>query len=408
MWWLNILIIILGYLIGSINPAYLLGRLKGIDIRTKGSKNAGATNAWHVLGKPYGIGIAFFDVIKGVLAFLLALWLTNSSFSNIPVIAYLAVFAAIIGHDFPFYLGKGGKGAATTYGILILNLALLLVLYKLPWQAVLSLFILTLCTFLIIKAPNITYFIFAPISAITLTYLVKFNMVVLFTYLFLLYIYIVSIINLIQEKGFGKELEHMNRKVKIKLFRKILRLFAVIFSVLYFFTNKTITLIVLGIILLFFGILDIVRKIKPTISKNKIIHVLFKKKEKEHVSTITLFLLSCFITIILFPKNIAIIAVLFLIFGDTIAELAGLKFGKFKLIGKKTLEGSLASLGICFLIGLILMNILNFSLAIIIIAAFAATIIELVPLKIKRFKIDDNFSVALFTSFVLWILSLFF
>lgn len=107
-----ILSVILGYLIGSINSALLIGGIKGIDIRTKGSGNAGATNAVRVLGKKTGILVFFGDFIKGIIACFIG-WLLHKNQ------IYAGVFA-VIGHVFPLYYGfKGGKGVSTILGTLL-------------------------------------------------------------------------------------------------------------------------------------------------------------------------------------------------------------------------------------------------------------------------------------------------
>lgn len=107
-----ILAIVCGYLIGSVNSALVIGGLKGIDIRTQGSGNAGATNAVRVLGKKTGILVFFGDFLKGVLACFIGYLLHKNQI-------YAGVFA-VIGHVFPLYYGfKGGKGISTILGTLL-------------------------------------------------------------------------------------------------------------------------------------------------------------------------------------------------------------------------------------------------------------------------------------------------
>src|SRR3989344_5402254 len=101
----EVIVIILAYLIGSINPAFILGKLlKGIDIRRYGSKNAGTMNAFRVLGKPVGITTALFDLAKGILALYIASLILESSFLSVSWLTIAISFAAILGHDFPIYL----------------------------------------------------------------------------------------------------------------------------------------------------------------------------------------------------------------------------------------------------------------------------------------------------------------
>jgi glycerol-3-phosphate acyltransferase PlsY len=107
--------IVIGYLLGSISFSYLFGRwLKGIDIRKHGSGNAGATNTLRVLGKGPAILVLVLDALKGVLA----VWIGHLASTNewIPVLCGLG---AILGHNWPVYFGfKGGKGIATTIGVM--------------------------------------------------------------------------------------------------------------------------------------------------------------------------------------------------------------------------------------------------------------------------------------------------
>lgn len=107
------------YLIGSIPTAYLVVRAaRGIDIRTVGSGNVGATNAGRVLGPKGFLGVFSLDLLKGVLPTallpLLASRMLGQSVPGLPVA--VAVFT-ILGHNFPLYLGfRGGKGVSTSLG----------------------------------------------------------------------------------------------------------------------------------------------------------------------------------------------------------------------------------------------------------------------------------------------------
>lgn len=107
---------IAGYLLGSIPFAYLAGRLvKGVDIRRVGGGNVGSLNTIREIGLIPGLLVLLFDVGKGSLTVLIARWL---ELETIPV--FIAGFAAIIGHNWPVFLRfQGGKGAATTLGVLL-------------------------------------------------------------------------------------------------------------------------------------------------------------------------------------------------------------------------------------------------------------------------------------------------
>jgi acyl phosphate:glycerol-3-phosphate acyltransferase len=111
---LELVLIPVGYLIGSLPFGYWLPKLfAGVDIRTLGSGNAGATNVWRSLGFKLGLAVALLDIAKGAAAALLARWLADD------LIAVFAGLAAMAGHWRPLFLGfgRGGKAVATLGGV---------------------------------------------------------------------------------------------------------------------------------------------------------------------------------------------------------------------------------------------------------------------------------------------------
>ena len=112
---LMMLAILFGYLLGSVSTSYILGKLtKNIDIRQHGSGNPGATNTLRVLGVKAGIMLFAIDIIKGILAVLIGQLLAGE------VGGILAGLSAVIGHIWPVFTGfRGGKGVATSFGVLI-------------------------------------------------------------------------------------------------------------------------------------------------------------------------------------------------------------------------------------------------------------------------------------------------
>lgn len=104
------------YLLGSIPFGLLLGRLKGVDIRTAGSRNIGATNLWRVCGWRLGLAGFVLDFAKGLAAALIAASLLPQALPH-PYQAILAAVASVLGHNYPVWLKfKGGKGVATSAG----------------------------------------------------------------------------------------------------------------------------------------------------------------------------------------------------------------------------------------------------------------------------------------------------
>lgn len=114
----------LGYLLGSLNTAVIVGRIYGKDISSHGSKNAGLTNTLRVLGKPAAALVLAGDIAKGIVACLIGLQLGVyvASGEARDCISLLAAGAgAVIGHNWPLYFGfKGGKGALTAAAVLFM------------------------------------------------------------------------------------------------------------------------------------------------------------------------------------------------------------------------------------------------------------------------------------------------
>ena len=112
---MEVLLILISFFLGSIPFGYLLGLLKGVDIRRHGSGNVGATNVARVLGKKYGVIVYILDFLKGFIPTFLAAKL----FGIDSWITALVGLAAVLGHMFSPFLGfRGGKGVATASGVL--------------------------------------------------------------------------------------------------------------------------------------------------------------------------------------------------------------------------------------------------------------------------------------------------
>jgi glycerol-3-phosphate acyltransferase PlsY len=109
--------LVFAYLMGSIPTAVVYGKLiHGVDIRKHGSGNAGATNSLRVLGKKAGIIVLIIDMLKGIIPVVLCRYF----FSSDPDTLILVGFAAVIGHLLPVFAGfRGGKGVATSFGIIL-------------------------------------------------------------------------------------------------------------------------------------------------------------------------------------------------------------------------------------------------------------------------------------------------
>ena len=149
------MVALISYLIGCFPSAYFLGKMyKNIDIRNYGSGNSGSTNALRVMGTKFGILTLILDVVKGVLAVLIGRALLGSEGGLI------ASVAVVLGHNFPIFLKfKGGKGVATSIGVLML----------LTWQTALVVVLIGVITILLtryVSLGSILGAIAAPITVV--------------------------------------------------------------------------------------------------------------------------------------------------------------------------------------------------------------------------------------------------
>ena len=119
-----ILIAVISYLIGSISFSVIISKkMAGFDVREKGSGNAGSTNVLRTVGKKAAAITLLCDILKGVVSILLAI-LIGTVWKDVDkeLILQIAGIAVVIGHTFPIFFGfKGGKGVATSLGVLLMS-----------------------------------------------------------------------------------------------------------------------------------------------------------------------------------------------------------------------------------------------------------------------------------------------
>jgi glycerol-3-phosphate acyltransferase PlsY len=134
------------YLLGSIPTGFLVAKARGVDIRTVGSGNIGATNVFRFLGKPAGIFVLLADALKGWLAVVVVTGIINQAF-HLPQdqltqewLKICAGVCAILGHNYTCWLHfKGGKGIATSAGVLTALVPLALIIILSVWIVVFAL-----------------------------------------------------------------------------------------------------------------------------------------------------------------------------------------------------------------------------------------------------------------------------
>ena len=169
--------LLIGYCLGLIQAAYIVGKLSGVDIREHGSKNAGFTNANRVLGAKKGIIVFLIDVAKAVAAYFIATIVAyhffgysggGTFFANQYVMPGLyGALGAILGHTFPFYMKfKGGKGVSCMLGLVIM----------LDWRIMAIAFLLGLIAVVItrfISVGSLTVAICIPILMVVFGYAIE-------------------------------------------------------------------------------------------------------------------------------------------------------------------------------------------------------------------------------------------
>jgi glycerol-3-phosphate acyltransferase PlsY len=384
----NVISLIIGYLIGSINPGYFFGKLKGIDIKSSGTENAGTMNVYKTLGVQFAIPTAIYDTMKGLLAMIIA-WSLGADF----IIINLSGIFAILGHIFPFYLKfKGGQGVACATGIMLFYLVNYMLTFNwLDFLIFLGFMLILVFIFAYVtRAGEFLSVILLPLFGFYILIHFPTNPYNFFLWLILLHIIIIGIYNIIDEELIKIE----DADFKSRWWRVALRPFAVLFIIFHFYLEKVASLTIIGIIALIFILVDISRILSKQTQKifTEKVKSLLRKEEIKNFSSMTAFLVALFLTLLIFEKNIAITSVTFITFGDLFSKIFGLGFGR-KKIFDKTLEGSLAYLGCVLICSFILYNLITIDFYIILIGALSAPLIELFSIRI-----NDNFTVPLISA----------
>ena len=396
---IGILSILIGYFLGGILPAFIFGKLKGIDIREKGTKNAGTSNAFKVLGLKYAIPTALFDTFKGLMAMLIAFSLEADH-----IFIQLSGLAALAGHIFPFYLQfRGGQGNATATGILLYYLVNYLTVSIIQfWQFFFVIFLLIILLIIfsyISKAGSLMPMVLFPLLGYSVFYIYPTSGFNLFFVIILIHIATIGMYKVITEK----KLVISEESFLSSWWRVAIRPVSLLFLIFYIIDIQ-LGLSVIGIVSLCFIGLDIFRFLhkRTNILLTEKTTAIFRKGEEKKFSTMTIFLISIFIIVLLFDFEIAITSLIFLVFGDMFGKIFGLAYGRHKIF-EKTLEGTLAFYGSVIIFGYILYTTIDVPLLILISGGIAAPLIELLPIGI-----NDNFTVPIISGAVMTATKIFF
>jgi len=385
------LALVTGYLLGSFLPAYFLTKwILGIDIRNVGTYHAGTTNVYRAVGLWPAAVTALYDTTKGIMALSFARSLGVPHW-----VAYLSGYSAILGHVFPFYLQfRGGKGAATTVGLLLFflwNHWLVL-----PLRVLLLDFLVLLSIVLTIlwssrRGDVVGLFVLPALGVLLWLRTIEdawFVLLLIFT------LFLINLKNTLDQK-----LIRFSEGTRV--WRVLIRPAAIALLVLGLKMEKGNFLLLNGAVLLLFLLMDVIRLFSKRVSEffhNEVPFKIFKEKERVRVSSMTLFLLGILLSFLLFDVRVAFVSGCFLTFGDLAAKIIGMSFGKRKLF-EKTLEGSLAYLVVSVYVAHVA-SVLGFvGLTAGLLGALASTVCEVIPLSI-----DDNVSVPIFSALVMSLL----
>ena len=169
----------------------------------------------------------------------------------------------------------------------------------------------------------------------------------------------------------------------------------------YFINSRVTAIIILFTLTIVYFSIELLRFANSRFQRLFLNHLsgLLRSHERRKITATGYYLISASLSVLLFEKELAIACLSFLVLGDMFAALVGMQWGRTKIIAKKSLEGSLACLGICLAIGLFVAWLFHFNPRIIFIGAFTATVVELLPLGI-----DDNLTIPLISGLVMQLL----
>ncbi|MBE0417655.1 MAG: glycerol-3-phosphate acyltransferase [Coriobacteriia bacterium] len=380
----DVLALVIGYLLGAVLPAYLIGRVRGIDLRTTGDRNPGATNAMQTLGRGPGYLTAIYDMLKGPIAVAVGFALGASEWA-----AYGAGFAAFLGHRFPFYLRfRGGRGFAAASGLLIFGLGYAVWREYLPpldGAIFFGLFLVLWWVFRDRAAPDAIVLPIAYLDVVLRSTSLAFT---IFMGVIIVYVWVYNIGRVRREK-----LLRLRPETRAALgdVRVLLRPGALAFPMLYLFVPRTTLLALVGAVALFFVAVDVSRLLwrRFNVALFRKLAFFYRPNEEHTFTSASLFLLGTFLTILLFSKPIATTALIFVTFGDLAAKLAGLEHGRHRLF-TRSVEGSLTFFAVCAAAGFGWSFLVPILPAQYLLGAFVAAITEALPLDL-----NDNFTVPL-------------
>ena len=374
---------VLGYLLGSFCPAYILVKAK----KHEGVREP--SDVRRVFGLPAaGFSLAV-DLIKAAAAVLIGERLFGISDAWL----FVPAWCALLGHMFPFYLGfRGGRGCTPAAGLcLLLSVTAVLRGAWLPRQPAAVAAVVLLLYFASRNrslAALVGFFFLAVLSLLLLGLGPRSLLMISLC----LYGFALSVHDAVCEQLFV-----LDARVEMKWWRVIARPFALMFIPIdMVFGRKPLLFLMAAIGIILIG-LDLFR----LLSRHQL-SVLFKRKENKRFSSMTSFVVALFIIFLVFRGVIPYLGLAYITVGDMFSKIVGIKFGTRKLLRDRTLEGSLAFLAGSFLAGWVIYIRLPVPLYAAIAGPIFAAAVELFSMDL-----DDNFTVGIVSSGFLFALHYF-
>ncbi len=388
VFWRSAVSVIVAYLLGSILPAYIIAKLKGFDIRQVGSGNPGTRNAAETMGYAVGVVVGIYDLFKSPVSIILA----RHVFAAPLAVSLACGFVAIAGHVAPFYLRfRGGRGGAASVGVIAYSIAALIA-QNWKFAAVFASALIALIVVFALrnKIPHSEEIqSWLVLSLILIAALLFFEMNPYLITLLLAGVYKIGerLHNVLTQK-----LRTLPEEERPLLKRKWLRPFAIVFPAGALLQKKP-TLILLATVLAVFVVFEILR----FTTRFQKFPLRYKKREKRHVSSMVMYLFSIFLTLLLFPTQIASLAVVFVTFGDLLAWSIGISVGGKGFLGK-TWSGMLGCFLVCVLASALYHNLGLVPFWVGVVGSLTAAVVEIAPIE------DDNFFMSIVSAIVMTVL----
>ena len=352
------------YLLGSISPAYFLGKiLKGVDVRD-----------------PFPAAItAAVDLSKGIAAVLIA-----ENLLNLPAVWLLVpAWMAMLGHIFAFCLRfRGGGGMVTAAGICLFSCAVSIVQGSFAPDRLVAVLIVAALVFSASRSGDLTclaaFFFLGIVTPLEMGFAPR--AVLIFS--LSLYCFALAVRSTVIRRVFV-----IDPEIEMKWWRVIARPFALLFIPIdLLFGRTTLLFLIAGI-----GVILIGTDIFRMLSRHQL-QLLFKKKEIKRFSSMTSFVVAIFLIFLVFPGVIPYLGLAFITVGDLFSKIIGIKFGKVRLFRDRTLEGSLGFLAGSFMAGWVIYMLRPVPLYAVIAGPLFAAAVELFSMDL-----DDNFTVGIVT-----------